>query len=467
MNLIIKIVLAFTLSFSAIAASGQSTDPPFLKYTNHPWVDSVMKSLTPEERIGQLIWIAGFANRGISYDVEISNMVEKYGIGGVIFFQGNAPKQVQMINHFREVSKVPPLIAIDGEWGLGMRVEEIGSFPFQMTLGAIRDDSLIYAMGRQIATQMKRSGVDINLAPVADVNNNPKNPVINYRSFGERPEAVAAKTIAYMTGMQDNGIMAVAKHFPGHGDTEVDSHLDLPVIRHDRARLELVEMLPFRALVRSGIGGVMPGHIWVPALDSANNLPATISHPILTGLLKEEMGFKGLILSDAMNMGGITRYTKPGESEVMALKAGMDVLEYVTDPGRAISSIMAAVKSGVLTQAGIDERCRKVLAAKYWAGLNAPAQISDYKVVEDLFTPEMKALNRELYASAMTVLENKDNILPVRRLESVRVATLSVNRKEVSVFQKSLGRYSRILQLILMVEMVTGSYWKNCRATIW
>lgn len=459
MNLINRTILTVAILLSAIAAAAQSADPPFLKYAEHPWVDSVMKSLTAEERIGQLIWIAGFANRGISYDVEISNMVGKYGIGGVIFFQGNAPKQVEMINYFREVSKVPPLIAIDGEWGLGMRLEEIEDFPYQMTLGAIRNDSLIYAMGRLIALQMKRSGVDINLAPVADVNNNPKNPVINYRSFGERPEAVAAKTIAYMMGMQDNGIMAVAKHFPGHGDTEVDSHLDLPVIRHDRARLELVELLPFRALVKSGIGGVMPGHIWIPALDSANNLPATISHPILTGLLKEDMEFKGLILSDAMNMGGITRYTKPGESEVMALKAGMDVLEYVIDPEKAIKSIMAAVKTGELTQAGIDERCRKVLAAKYWAGLNIPAPLTDYRIVEDLFTPEMKALNRELYASAMTVLENKENILPLRRLESLRIATLAVNRREVSEYQKSLGRYSRMDHFTIDLNGGEG-YWQ-------
>ncbi len=434
-------ILCFT---PGIFAFSQITEPPFLKYMNHPWVDSTLKTMTIEEKIGQLIWIAGFANREVRYDVEISNQVKKYGIGGVIFFQGIAPKQAQMINNFREVTKIPPLIAIDGEWGLGMRIEGISDFPFQMTLGAIRDDSLIYSMGKFIALQMKRAGVNINLAPVADVNVNPKNPVINYRSFGENPEIVSKKSIAYMKGMQDNGIIAVAKHFPGHGDTEVDSHLDLPIVRHDRQRLEAVELVPFRALVNNGIGGVMPGHLWVPALDPTVNKPATISQPILTGLLRENMAFKGLTLSDAMNMGGITKYTQPGEAEVLALKAGMDVLEYVTDPEKVIASIMVALKSGVLSTGIIEEKCRKVLAAKYWAGLNSPTPVFDKNIEDELFTPEMEAHNRELYASAMTVLENKDNLLPVKRLDELRIATLSINKPEVTLYQQVLSRYTKM-----------------------
>ncbi len=439
-----SITLVWLLMLTSLTLKSQSTDPPYLKYINHPWVDSVMKSLSVEEKIGQLIWIAAFANRDIGYDVNISSTIEKYGIGGVIFFQGNALKQAQMINHFREKTKVPPLIAIDGEWGVGMRLEDVPGFPFQMTLGAIRDDSLIYTMGKYIAGQMKRSGVDINLAPVADVNNNPKNPVINARSFGENPEMVSRKSVAYMKGMQDKGIMAVAKHFPGHGDTEVDSHLDLPVIRHSNQRLQSVELVPFRSLVNSGVGAVMPGHIWVPALDPVRNIPATISQPVLTGLLRNDMKFRGLIVSDAMNMGGITRYTKPGEAEVLALAAGMDVLEYVTDPGRAIESIMAALKNGTLTRAGIDERCRRVLSAKYWAGLNNPVPVVEEDIAGELYTPEMKAFTRELYASALTLLENKGNLLPLGRLESLRVASLAVNRREISLFQKTLGRYTRI-----------------------
>lgn len=437
-------ILGAFLLFTGIFAFSQMQEPPYLKYIDHPWVDSTLKTMTMEEKVGQLIWIASFANREVGYDVEISNQIKKYGIGGVIFFQGMAPKQAQMINTFRQVAKIPPIIAIDGEWGLGMRIEGIEDFPFQMTLGAIRDDSLIYEMGRHIALQMKRAGVDINLAPVADVNINPKNPVINYRSFGENPEIVSVKSIAYMQGMQDNGIMAVAKHFPGHGDTDVDSHLDLPMIRHERERLDAVELVPFRALVKNGIGGVMPGHIWVPALDPAINKPATISQRILTGLLRDEMEFKGLILSDAMNMGGLTKYTQPGEAEVLALKAGMDVLEYVTDPEQAITAIMGALKSGALDPESIEEKCRKVLAAKYWAGLNNPSPIFDENIEDELFTPNMEALNRELYAAAMTVLENKNNVLPVKRLDQVRIATLGINRTEATLYQKVLARYTRM-----------------------
>lgn len=437
-------ILFWLLILPGLPLHSQASDPPYLKYTDHPWVDSVMKSLTAEEKIGQLIWIAAFANREIGYDVNISDVVKRYGIGGVIFFQGNAAKQAQMINHFREISKVPPLIAIDGEWGIGMRLEEVPGFPFQMTLGAVKNDSLIYTMGKHIADQMKRSGVDINLAPVADVNNNPVNPVINARSFGENPQSVSSKTVAYMKGMQDNGIIAVAKHFPGHGDTEVDSHIDLPVIKHSMERLQSVELVPFRSLVNSGIGAVMPGHIWVPALDPVSNIPATISHPVITGLLRNDMRFRGLILSDAMNMGGITKYTKPGESEVLALAAGMDVLEYVTDPGRAIESIMAALENGTLTMSSIDERCRRVLAAKFWAGLSDPVRVDTDRISEELFTPAMKAFTRELYTSALTLLENRDNIIPVRRVESLKIASLGVNIKETSLFQQTLGKYTNI-----------------------
>lgn len=454
---IILTVIVFVTFLPPLTAQNQ--DPPFLIYTNHPWVDSLMKSLTLEQKIGQLIWIDAFANRDIGYDVSVSRTIEKYGIGGVIFFQGNAPKQAQMINHFRDISVIPPIIAIDGEWGIGMRVENIEGFPFQMTLGAVGDDSLIFRMGKEVARQMKRAGVNINLAPVADVNNNSRNPVINARSFGENPNAVAEKTVAFMKGMQANGIMAVAKHFPGHGDTDVDSHLDLPVIKHDRERLNSVELVPFRSLINNGVGGVMPGHIWAPAFDGTINRPVTISHPVITGLLRNELGFRGLILSDAMNMGGITRYSKPGESEVLALSAGMDVLEYVTDPGRAITSIMAAIENGTLTTAAIDDKCRRVLAAKYWAGLANPSVVEEENISAELFTPAMRALNRDLYASAITVLENRDNVLPLQRIEKLRIASLSVNPGRNSTFPSILGKYSRIDHY--SIDLIAGENYRS------
>jgi beta-N-acetylhexosaminidase len=438
-SLIILIIISISIDLTA-----QKTDPPFLQYLNHPWVDSVMNTLSDEQKVAQLIWVAGFSNRDISHEVWLSELVKKNGIGGIIFFQDNAIKQAEMISYFTGISKVPLMIAIDGEWGIGMRLADVTKFPFQMTLGAIGNDSLIYSMGKSVAQQLKRAGVQINLAPVADVDNNPDNPVINFRSFGEDPENVSRKTLMYMKGLQDNGIIAVGKHFPGHGDTEVDSHLDLPVLRHSRERLDSVELVPFKTLIDNGLTGIMPGHLWIPSLDQEVQIPATISYPVLTGLLRNELSFRGLILSDAMNMGGVTRYTKPGEAEIRALKAGMDVLEYVTDPERAINSIMAGIKKGEITKESIEVKCRKVLAAKYWAGLSKPVMVPSENMMRDLSPPQTDVLIRKLYASALTVLNNNENIIPVKNLEKLKIASLAINYSGPTPYQYRLSKYTSV-----------------------
>ncbi len=442
-NITLRSFISFVLVSLCTNISAQKSDPPFLKYLNHPWVDSVLKTLSPEERVAQLVWIAGFSNRDISYDVSISNQIMKTGVGGVIFFQDQAVKQSEMINYFRKISKVPPIIAIDGEWGLGMRLQEVIKFPYQMTLGAIQNDSLIYRMGKAVAQQFRRAGVNINLAPVADVDNNAENPVINFRSFGEDPENVSRKTLMYMNGLQDNGIIAVAKHFPGHGDTEVDSHFDLPVIKHSRARLDSVELPPFKSLINAGITGIMPGHLSVTSLDTIPNLPSTLSYNVLTKLLKKELSFDGLILSDAMNMGGVTKFSIPGEAEFRSLKAGMDVLEYVTDPESAIKSITDRIKNGEITRESITEKCRKVLAAKYWAGLSHPQPVATEKILDALSSPQIEALIRELYANALTLINNNRNLIPVRRVDTLKIATLSVNNPGITGYQKQISKYVR------------------------
>ncbi|MCX6335364.1 MAG: serine hydrolase [Bacteroidia bacterium] len=419
----------------------QRSDPPFYKYIDHPWVDSVFKSLSPQEKIAQLIWVAGFATGDIEHEAWLNRQVTQNGVGGIIFFEGKAERQTELINYYRHISKVPVIIAIDGEYGIGMRLENVERFPYQLTLGAIRDDSLIYRMGKAVAGQFRRAGVDINLAPVADININPLNPVINTRSFGENKDNVLRKSMMYMKGMQDNGIMAVAKHFPGHGDTEVDSHFDLPVLTHSKARLDSVELVPFRNLIDAGVAGVMPGHLNVLAIDSVRNFPATLSQKVLTGLLRNELNFKGLILSDAMNMGGVTKYSASGEAEPAALNAGMDVLEYVIDPDLAIKSIADKIKKGVLSQALIDEKCRKVLAAKYWAGLNDRGSLGVQGIEKDLTTPAIIALIRELYANALTLLTNEQNILPLRNTDKIRIATVAINRKTITIFQKRISSY--------------------------
>lgn len=463
-----RIILFFSLtliSFIISTANGQQEDPPFLKYLNHPWVDSVMNTLTLEEKTGQLIWIAAYSNRDISYDYELSNKVKELSIGGLVFFQGTARKQVEMINHLRNISRVPPIMALDGEWGAGMRLDGFLKFPYQMTLGAIRDDSLIYYMGRKIGSQFRKTGLNINLAPVADVNINPLNPVINYRSFGEEPENVKRKSLYFMRGMQDEGIIAVAKHFPGHGDTETDSHYDIPVVRHSRELLDSDDLFPFRALINNGVSGIMPGHIWIPSLEPDSNRPATISQNIITGLLKKKLGFQGLIISDAMNMKGITGYSKAGGAEAMALKAGQDVLEFITDPASVIKDISERIEKGEIREEIINEKCRKVLAAKYWAGLNKPVIIKTEEIDKYLADPVTEVFIRKLYENAMTLLNNENNIIPLLRPDTLRIATLAINSGSTTEYQRVLSRYVHADHFFISTDdtIKTGELFRSLR----
>ncbi len=435
----ITFLIAGFVSFSDMKA--QVTEPPFLKYMNHPWVDSVMKTLSIDEQIAQCIWIAGYSDRDISHEVEISDLIRKYGVGGIVFFQGTASKQAELTNFYQKISKVPLLISLDAEWGVGMRLAGIEKFPFQMTLGAIQNDSLIYRFGSAVASQFKRLGMQVNFAPVADINVNALNPVINYRSFGENRENVTSKSIMYMKGMQDHGILATGKHFPGHGDTSVDSHLDLPLITHSRARLDSIELYPFRKLIDAGIGSIMVAHLNLPSLDTTTGLPSTLSHIIITGILKKELGFNGIIVTDAMNMKGVTKYFKPGEADAKALEAGNDVAEFVTDVEATIRETKNYIAQKKLTNDDIAQKCRKVLALKYWSGLNKVQTISTDNIDQDLNPMTSEALIRTLYANAITVLSNKNELLPVRNFENIRIAAISIGKGTISDFQKRIASY--------------------------
>jgi beta-N-acetylhexosaminidase len=435
------IIFSIILLLSVTTIKAQQIDPPFLKYMNHPWVDSVMKTLTIDQQIAQCIWIAGYSNSNISHEVEVSDIIRKYGIGGIIFFEGTSEKQAELTNYYQTITKVPLIITLDAEWGVGMRLSDIEKFPFQMTLGAIKNDSLIYEFGKAVAIQFKRLGMQMNLAPDADINVNPGNPVINYRSFGENREKVAAKAIMYMKGMQDNGVLATAKHFPGHGDTKVDSHLDLPVITHSRARLDSVELYPFRKLIGEGIGSIMVAHLNLPLLDSTTGLPSTLSHVIISDLLKNELGFKGLVVTDAMMMQAITKYFKPGEADAKALEAGNDVAEFVTEVEATIRETKNYISLKKLTADDIAQKCRKVIALKYWSGLNKPKPIKTDNIEAEVSPMLSMALIRDLYANALTVLNNDQNIIPVRDLRNIRIATISINRDDVSSFQKRIEAY--------------------------
>jgi|WetSurMetagenome_2_1015567.scaffolds.fasta_scaffold00001_120 beta-N-acetylhexosaminidase len=436
-----RFLLLWLFLSCVLVSEGQRTNPPFLQYMDHPWVDSILNKLTPEQKIAQCIWIAGWSDKDISHEVDVADKIRKYGIGGIVFFQGTPEKQAELINYYQKISAVPLLMAMDAEWGTGMRLTGVDKFPFQMTLGAISNDSLIIRFSQAVASQCRLSGININLAPVADINNNPGNPVINYRSFGERKEEVASKSLIYMKELQANGISAAIKHFPGHGDTDVDSHYDLPVLKHNAARLDSLELYPFRKLIDEGAGCVMTAHLNLPAFDSSGNIPATLSSKIIKELLRGELGFKGLVITDAMNMQGVTKYYKPGEAEARAFEAGNDVLEYVPDVESAIREINRYVSEKKLTRDEIDLKCRRILAMKYWAGLKKISPVKKENLTNLLNSDPTRALIRDLYANALTVLNNEQNIIPVRHLDTVRIATIAINKNSTTLFQERISGY--------------------------
>jgi beta-glucosidase-like glycosyl hydrolase/CubicO group peptidase (beta-lactamase class C family) len=404
--------------------------------------------MTIDDRIAQLIMVAAFSNRDDDHSGEILNLIRDQKIGGLIFFQGGPVRQAKLINRYQAASSVPLLIAMDAEWGLGMRLDSTISYPYQMTLGAMSHDSLIYRMGVQVAQHLKRMGVHVNFAPVVDINNNPENPVINYRSFGEDKIKVTEKAIAYLKGMQENGILTTAKHFPGHGDTGTDSHFALPQINHARQRLDSLELYPFREAIKEGIGGVMVAHLNIPVLDSIAR-PSTLSKPIITGLLRNDLAFKGLIVTDAMNMRAVTASNPPGMVDRDALIAGNDMLEFTEDVSRTISEVKKAIRQGMISQKEIDDKCRKVLAIKYWAGLSKLQNVAVENIFSELNTPQARLLNRKLIESSLTVLKNENNLMPIQGLDSLKVASVSVGSHGVSAFQRSLGLYTSVKHFVI------------------
>ena len=442
------LLVAMTIGLQVQA---QNAEPPFLKYTNSKWVDSVMKTLSPDERVAQLIMVAAYSNRGEEHRQEILKLINEQKIGGLIFFQGDPASQVKLMNEYQEASKVPLLGAIDAEWGLGMRLDNTISYPFQMPLGAIQDEELLYELGTEVARQIKRTGLHLNFAPVVDVNNNPNNPVINYRSFGEDKYNVARKATAYMKGMQDAELLTTAKHFPGHGDTDTDSHYALPQINHPVVRLDSLELYPFKEILKAGIGGVMVAHLNIPALDSTG-VPSTLSKPIITGLLKEELGFEGLIVTDAMNMKGVTEGNEPGVVDKDAILAGNDLLEFTVEVPKAISEIRKAINRGLISQKEIDSRVRKILAVKQWVGLNNYQPIELKNIMEGINTPQAIYLNRRLAEASLTVLKNDKNVLPVQGLETLRIASVSFGSTRKTEFQETLDLYAGMTHFNLPVN---------------
>ncbi|MDR2964105.1 MAG: serine hydrolase [Bacteroidales bacterium] len=425
-------------------AVNPSPDP----FANVPtaWADSVLKTMTLDEKIGQLFMVAVYANPKQSNFAQTEKLIRESHIGGVIFMQSNPSEQVRYTNHFQSISKLPLLISIDGEWGLAMRLDSTISFPKQLMLGAIADNTLIYAMGAEIARQCHRMGIHINFAPSVDINNNANNPVINFRSFGELRENVAQKGLAYMTGMQDNQILTTIKHFPGHGDTDTDSHFNMPVIPHKKARLDSVEFYPFRYLIQRGATGVMVAHLYVPELEKTKNIPSTLSPAIITNILRKNMDFKGLVFTDALNMQGIAKNFPVGDREIRALLAGNDVLLFPENVAAAISEIKAAIASKRISEDIITAHCRKILIAKTWSGLTSStfSPIPLENLYKDLNTDAAKALNKKLIRAAITVAKDSKKQLPINKLETQKIAYVRFSDSQNDAFYTVAKNYTNI-----------------------
>lgn len=395
------------------------TDPlKLINAAGSKWVDSVFNALTPDERIAQLFMVAAYSGGPNFNGPAIEKLIRNKQIGGLIFMQGGAARQALQTNKYQKMAQVPLLLAMDAEWGLGMRLDSVINMPRQAMIGATNDSQLAYKLGTLIAFQCKRLGVHVDFAPVIDVNNNPLNPVINARSFGEDKVRVAAMGIAYMKGLQDHGVMACAKHFPGHGDVSVDSHLDLPVISKSRAQLDTMEFYPFRKLIDAGVQSIMIAHLNVPALGTGENVPTTLSKSAIDGVLRKEFRYEGLVFTDAMDMKGIAKYYQPGEADAKAIEAGNDILLFSQDVPAGTAAIKASIKAGRIDQADLDRRVKKILAAKYQAGLHKFQDIDPTDITRELndYTSDFST---EVAQAAITKVRDRKNLVPLKERAKV------------------------------------------------
>ncbi|WP_241317888.1 glycoside hydrolase family 3 protein [Chryseobacterium arthrosphaerae] len=377
------------------------------------WVDKTYRNLSQDEKLGQLFIVALYTNKGEDYISQIRNIVTNDKIGGLILMQDDAAREINLVNEFQQKSKVPLMIGMDAEWGLFQRIATAHKFPWAMTLGAIQDKNLVYQMSAKIAEDCHRMGINWDFAPVVDVNTNPNNPIIGNRSFGSEVNNVISSALSYSNGLQDNNILAAIKHFPGHGDTSTDSHLDLPLVSHNTDRLNTVELAPFKALMDKGIGGVMVAHLYVPSLESGKGIPASVSKNIITGLLKDKLGYKGLIITDALNMGAVANKYKPGELDALAFKAGNDIMLFSQGVSEGKKLIQKAIDKGEIPQSRVEESVKKILLTKYFLGLTQYTPKNPENINADLNNDSHKTLVQNLYANALTLLKDEKKLLPL------------------------------------------------------
>lgn len=453
------IILLLSLKISA-QYQPKNLSKEDLKKAND-WVQKTYNSLSQDQKLGQLFIIALYTNKGEDYINNVRNIVVNEQIGGLILMQDDATKEINLVNEFQTKSKVPLMIGMDAEWGIFQRIATAHKFPWAMTLGAIQDKNLITEMAAKIAEDCKRMGINWDFAPVVDVNTNPDNPIIGNRSFGSEVSNVVHSGLAYSNGLQNNNILAAIKHFPGHGDTNTDSHLDLPVVSHDLKRLTDIELAPFKALMDKGVGGVMVAHLYVPALESQKGIPASISKNIITGILKEKFGFKGLIITDALNMGAVAKLYKPGELDALAFKAGNDIMLFSDGVKEGKRLIQLAIDNKEISQNRIEESVKKILLTKYYLGLTKYEARNPENINADLNNDSHKILVQNLYSNALTLIKDEKKLLPLHCKETYYFVPL-----EEAPYQTFLDQLNLKATVILKKAAEIGTIPANSKVIV-
>ncbi|MFC4818358.1 glycoside hydrolase family 3 N-terminal domain-containing protein [Flavobacterium sp. GCM10023249] len=411
------------------------------------WVDSIYNSLSFDEKLGQLFMVAAYSNKDTVHFNAIDKLVKKYKIGGLIFFQGGPGRQAKLTNRFQASSKVPLFIGNDAEWGLSMRLDSTYKYPWNMTLGAVQDMKLIEDLGGQMAKEAKRMGIQFNFAPVLDINTNPNNPIIGNRSFGENKEEVTKRAVALMKGIQNQGVFATGKHFPGHGDTETDSHHTLPMVNFTEERINEVELYPYKKMFHLGLASVMVAHLNVPSLEPRENYPTSISYHVVNDILKDQLKFKGLIFTDALNMKGASNFKKPGEIDLAAFQAGNDIMLFAEDVPTAIQKFTQAYNDTLITDERIEHSVKKILKFKYKAGLNHYKPIDLTNIAKDINTPYSNGLLYKLYENAVTVVKNEHHTLPLTNLAKTKIAYIKLGDDSGNKFLTTIKKYTEVTEV--------------------
>ncbi len=439
----IRIFILFILILSVQKLNSQTVDPLISEdYQNQEkWVDSIYNKLTLDEKIGQLFFIQA-TSKNLNNSEKILNNIKDFKIGGLIFSTGHPSIQANLINKYQNISEIPLMISMDAEWGVGMRLDSVPKFPWNMSLGAIRDDLLIEKIGSEIGNQFKRLGIHMNFAPVIDINTNSKNPIIGNRSFGENKINVSEKGISFTKGIQSHNVLATAKHFPGHGDTSKDSHLTLPTINFDEKRIKKVELHPFKKLIEDGLSAIMIAHLNVPSLEKENMLPSTLSKNIIEKILIKELNFNGLIITDALEMKGVSDFTKKNV-DLMAFLAGNDILLMSSDISRGIKSIKKSIKKGKISEERLARSVKKILKAKYKVGLNNYKPVETTKLIDDLNSISVTNLINKSIENIPTLIKNNSNVIPVK-LDTESILNIQFGNSDGAIFNDYLNKFKKI-----------------------